>query len=125
MRCYAEEALAQGNEKSQMQNSVGGELVELHPVDEQKSPKEFVSGQGEAALKECEEDARKTMVHPGGGAGNTSAPGLRTFFLSFGMHPSLRNLLRSLSEMLELSQSPDFFFIGPSPPSVAGPFFFA
>ena len=33
VRCYAEEAFAQSNEKSEMEDSVWSELVKLHPVD--------------------------------------------------------------------------------------------
>ena len=39
-----------------MENGVRGELVKLHPMDEQESSEEFVSGQREAALEECKED---------------------------------------------------------------------
>ena len=48
----AKEALAQGDEASDVQNRVGRELVKLHAIDKEQPTKEFVGGKREAMEKE-------------------------------------------------------------------------
>jgi hypothetical protein len=52
----AEEALAKCNEDGNMEDGLGSQLVQLNPINEEKSPKELVNWDGEAANEEVGEN---------------------------------------------------------------------
>ena len=48
----SEKAFVKGDEKCKMQNGIGGQLIQLHPMDEQEPTKKFVGWEREASHDE-------------------------------------------------------------------------
>ena len=63
----AEEALAKCDKDRNVKNRIGRQLVQLNPINEKESTKEFVNWKGQAANKEISEDYPKTFGRIGNG----------------------------------------------------------